>query len=121
VPSPLALFVPWPFLVLLVIGSTQGEARTGDQKSCGEQAPAQSHLQQADDTTQTGEERKRAYESAVQACSHDPSIYTALAAPLLEHQESERALKWAACCGLGIAPEDPNPTVGDGGGFPKSF
>jgi hypothetical protein len=108
---------------LLVIGSTQGEARTGDQKSCGEQAPAQSHLQLAGgkDTEQAGKDRKSAKESAVQVCSLDPSIYTALAALLLEHQEGESALKWAACCGLEIAPEDPNSTVEDGEGFPKSL
>jgi tetratricopeptide (TPR) repeat protein len=113
VPFPLRLFVPWLLLVLLVIGSTQEEASTDDQKSCREQAPARSLLQQAQDTTQTYAERKKAYESAAQACSYDPSIYSALTALLLEHQEGESALKWARR-GLAMAPENPNLIVYEG-------
>jgi hypothetical protein len=108
-------------LVFMIVAAAREEARAGDRKNCREQTSVQSLLRQAEDTKQSYDERRKAYENAARVCSHDPSIYIALAAPLLEHQEGESALNWAGCPGLEIAPQDPNPTVQDGGGFPKSL
>jgi tetratricopeptide (TPR) repeat protein len=101
--------------LLLVLGSTESRgaapcgrpASVSDQQPCREQTPVTRLLQQGADTSQDYAKRKAALESAVRACSHDPSLYAALTALLLEHQEGNSALEWARR-GLEIAPENAN-------------
>ena len=97
----------------MIVAPAREEARAGDQKNCREQTAVQQFLRQAEDTKQSYEERKKAYESAAGVCSQEGSIYAALSALLLEHQDAEAALTWARR-GLRVAPENPDLTLYEG-------
>lgn len=81
--------------------------------NCRDQTAVQQFLRQAGDVKQSYAERRKAYENAAQVCSQEPSIYVALSALLLEHQDGEAALAWTRR-GLQLAPEDPNLAVYEG-------
>ena len=100
-------------LVFVIAAPAREEARAGDRRNCREQPAVQQFLRQAEDTKQSYEERRKAYESAVRVCSLEGSIYAALSALLLEHQDSEAALTWARR-GLQVAPGDPDLALYEG-------
>jgi tetratricopeptide (TPR) repeat protein len=97
-------------LVFAIAAAARGDATGGD---CREQTAAQQFLRVAEDTKQPFEERRKAYESAVRACPRDGSIYAALTALLLEHQDGEAAFT-SARRGLQIAPNNQDLTVYEG-------
>lgn len=98
---------------LVIAAPARGASWVADGKSCLEQTSVQRFLQKAEDPKQPYEERRKAYENAVRFCPQEQSIYTALAALLLGHQDAETALIWARK-GLQIAPRDPDLTVYEG-------
>jgi tetratricopeptide (TPR) repeat protein len=100
-------------LLLAIAAAAKEGARTGDQKGCREQAAVQQFLRQGADTKQSYEVRRKAYENAAQACSHEGSVYAALTALLLEHLDAAAALTWARR-GLQIAPKNPDRVVYEG-------
>lgn len=100
-------------LIFVMVAVARAEARPGDQKNCREQVAVQQLLRQAEDTMRSYEDRRAAYEGAARVCSHEASIYAALSALLLEHQDAQAALTWARR-GLEIAPADQDLTVYEG-------
>lgn len=98
-------------LVFAITAAAGEEARGGDQKDCRERTAQ--YLRVAEDTRQSYEERRKAYESAAALCSGDESIYAALTALLLQHQDGQAALTWARR-GLQIAPHNQDLMVYEG-------
>jgi len=97
----------------MLAAAAKVEAKAGDQKGCRDQMAVQQLLRKAEDAKQSFDDRRKAYESAAGACSQEVSIYAALSALLLEHQDAEAALTWARR-GLQIAPENPDLAVYEG-------
>lgn len=109
-----ALKVLSSFLLALLAGGITGpHAVAGSHANCREQAAVREILRKAEDKSQPYQNRREAYEGALKLCSQDPSLYSALSALLLEHQDTETALKWLKR-GLAIAPNDANLTLYDG-------
>jgi len=99
--------------VFVIVAPAIEESRAGDQSSCTEQTVVQQFLRQAENTKESYEERRKAYESAARVCPQEVSIYSALSALMLEHQDADAALTWARR-GLQIAPEDANLAIYEG-------
>ena len=81
-------------LAFLIAAPAIEQARADDQRNCSAQTVVRQLLAQAETTEQAYEVRRKAYESAVHACPQEVSLYAALSALLLEHQDAEAALTW---------------------------